>query len=174
MTRRAFDWYPTPAGATRALMARVPLDGPILECCSGDGAIATVLAERFRVDTNDIDGRHLTRTHADATTRAYWRTLPEAPHWVVSNPPFSLAPQIVPLAHEFAVAGVAMLLRLSYLEPCENRSQWLSEYPPTRLIVLPRISFTGDGKTDSVCAAWFVWQTGAIEQSIEIVPKESR
>ena len=89
----------------------------------------------------------------------------------MSNPPFGAAPRIVPLAVEHAVAGVAMLLRLSYLEPCENRSQWLSEHPPTRLIVLPRISFTGDGRTDSVTCGWFVWERHALQQSIEIVTK---
>jgi hypothetical protein len=47
---------------------------------------------------------------------------------------------------------------MSYLEPVENRGVWLNEHPPTTLIVLPRISFTGDGKTDNVTCAWMVWR----------------
>jgi hypothetical protein len=48
--------------------------------------------------------------------------------------------------------------------------RWLAEHPPTKLIVLPRISFTGDGKTDSVTCAWYVWERGEHVQSLEIVP----
>jgi len=48
-------------------------------------------------------------------------------------------------------------LRLSYLEPCQNRAQWLADHPLTKLIVLPRISFNGSGKTDSCTTAWMIW-----------------
>jgi hypothetical protein len=78
--------------------------------------------------------------------------------WIVNNPPFSCAPQIIPLAFQHARVGIAMLLRLSFLEPVENRGTWLNQYPPTHLIVLPRISFTGNRKTDSVTCAWMVWR----------------
>jgi hypothetical protein len=63
-----------------------------------------------------------------------------------------------------------MLLRLSYLEPCNNRAEFLSVNPPS-LIVLPRISFTGDGKTDNVTCAWFVWDFSAQERQVRVVTK---
>jgi hypothetical protein len=31
------------------------------------------------------------------------------------------------------------------------------EHSLSKLIVLPRISFTGNGKTDSVTCGWFIW-----------------
>ena len=55
-----------------------------------------------------------------------------------------------------------MLLRLSWLEPCNDRAQIFRADPPVRLIILPRISFRGPGgrgkgRTDSVTSAWMVW-----------------
>jgi hypothetical protein len=64
-----------------------------------------------------------------------------------------------------------MFLRLSYLEPVRNRGAWLAAHPPTGLIVLPRISFTGDGQTDTVTCAWMVWDKLA-RGTIRVIPRE--
>lgn len=155
------------------LVDRVDIRGFVLECCVGNGDIARELQgsdgrPRHLVLTNDLDTKRPAEQHGDATDRHWWDE--QTVNWVVTNPPFNVAPKIVPLAVEKAFNGVAMLLRLSYLEPCAGRMRWLAEHPPTKQIVLPRISFTGDGKTDSVTCAWFVWERGAVGQSIEIVP----
>lgn len=168
--RRKLDFYPTPKWATELLVRSVPIYGGILECCSGDGAIADVLETMTEVKVwrNDIvDSMPRLDWAKDATDRFAWYQMTEhhTVSWIVSNPPFSHAPQIIPLAYEHAAIGIAMLLRLSYLEPVENRGAWLNEHPPTQLIVLPRISFTGNGKTDNVTCAWMVWEkrkTGTI------------
>lgn len=126
------------------------------------------------VETNDIDPSKPTDTHYDASLSAYWDAPGEA-DWIVSNPPFSAAALIVPLAVAHANLGVAMLLRLSFLEPVENRVAFLEQHPPTDFIVLPRISFTGDGKTDSVTCAWMIWDKhaddGPWRQAIQIARK---
>lgn len=173
MSRRAHDFYPTPAWATEVLLERWVIDRMpyVLEPCAGDGAIANVLkAHGIDVRTNDIDTSRDVDTYYDATAPNLWD---KRPFYVVSNPPFSLASQIVPRAVESAIYGVAMLLRLSFLEPCEDRVVFLANHPPTRQLVLPRISFTGDGKTDNVTCAWFIWEPNA-RSSIEIVPKTAR
>ena len=48
---------------------------------------------------------------------------------------------------------------LSNLEPCANRGHWLEQHQDRMSILfLPkRVSFTGDGQTDSVATAWFLW-----------------
>ena len=166
--RREHDFYPTPEGATRELLTRVSVTGSVLEPCIGAGDIARVLAEQALVVGNDLDKQWPALMHEDATNKRWWNTLPYY-DWIVTNPPFSKAHQILPLACEHARAGVAMLLRLTYLEPCEGRALWLSINPPHRLIVLPRISFTGDGKTDSATCAWFVWEWENLQRGIEIV-----
>lgn len=160
--RRKNDFYPTPAWATEELIRRVPIYGGILECCAGDGAIADVLASMsgVKVWRNDIDPT-MPRLDfmADAAESDSWDLFHQGDFdWTVTNPPFNQAAQIVPLAYEHSIFGIAILLRLSFLEPVEDRGAWLNEHPPTTLIVLPRISFTGDGKTDSVTCAWMVWE----------------
>jgi hypothetical protein len=172
--RRAWDAYFTPTSAVHALMERIDLrDRSVLEPCAGDGAVVRPISEVCGlVRTNDLNPSMKADTCADATDPAWWRNQPPV-DWVISNPPFSVAADIVPLAHQKAVCGVAMLLRLSYLEPCENRAAWLAKHPPTGLIVLPRISFTGDGKTDNVTCAWMVWMYPTFNKFISIVPKAS-
>jgi hypothetical protein len=172
MARREHDFYPTPSWATHVLLQRVPIAGDVLEPCVGRGDILRELAEAPAVScltSNDLDRARPAFSHADATDPAWWSTLGRY-DWIVTNPPFGVAHKILPLAHQYCGTGVAMLLRITYLEPCEGRLGFLATYPPTSLIVLPRISFTGDGKTDNATCAWFVWQREALRQSIEIVP----
>jgi hypothetical protein len=174
--RREHDFYPTQAWATRELLARVNVRGRLIEPCVGRGDISTLLAADTRVTqvyTNDVDRARAAHEHSDATDPAWWARLSQV-DWVVTNPPFVVAHKIVPLAFQHARLGAAMLLRLTYLEPCEGRAEWLQATPPTRWIVLPRISFTGDGKTDSVTCAWFVWDRQQCGQSLEIVAPGDR
>lgn len=171
--RRENDFYPTPAGATQALLSRVQsIGGSVMEPCVGAGDIAAELEGDPRIEAvvaNDLDKRWTAATtHADATDKRWWNALPMY-DWVITNPPFVAAHKILPLACEHASRGVAMLLRLTFLEPCEGRALWLSVNPPHRLIVLPRISFTGDGNTDLVTCAWYVWEWGSTQRGIEIV-----
>ncbi len=174
MTRRSWDAYYTPESAVQTLLDHVHISGRVMECCSGEGAIALPLVGHgCQVITNDLNPEMPALMHRDATEADWWWK-GKGIDWVVSNPPFKQAAQIVPLAHAAATVGVAMLLRLSYLEPCADRADFLSQYPPTTLIVLPRISFTGNGKTDSVTCAWMVWSKIPQPQVIRIARKADR
>lgn len=158
--RRHLDQYFTPAYATLQLQYSIDFSRSwVLECCNGDGGISNVLQTEV-IKTNDIDKSLEADFHLDASLKQSWEQFPLGAHWVVSNPPFNQAAQIVPLAFKYAQVGVAMLLRLSFLEPTKNRGVWLNEHPPTSIIILPRISFTGDGKTDNVTCAWMIWEKG--------------
>jgi hypothetical protein len=168
--RRELDFYPTAAWATKVLLAHADVRGVVREPCHGAGDITKVLLASPKivaVETNDVDRARVADTHADATDRTWWKTLGPAT-WTVTNPPFVDAPAIVPLARAFT-AKMAMLLRLTYLEPCEGRAGWLAQCPPDHLIVLPRISFTGDGKTDSVTCGWMIWDPD-MPKGITVVP----
>ncbi len=160
------------------LFACAPVTGHVVECCSGDGGLARCLRENLfvrDVTTNDIDE---TRTEARAVAEAMANgTTYEVPHfcldardrntyatilrtrgpidWIVTNPPFSQAIPILQAA--MAYGRVAMLLRLSFLEPTQAREEFLMQCPPSRVHVMPRTSFTSDGKTDSVTVMWAVW-----------------
>lgn len=163
--RRKLDFYETNTEAVRALMGRVNLGLQVLEPCSGLGAISDPIAASTMhptralrtVFTNDINPEMPANTHVDACALE-----PDPSVDVVTNPPFNEANRIVP---HFVLRGhrCAFLLRLSWLEPTkgttkrEGRSAFLSEHPPSGLIVLPRYSFDGSGKTDSVTCAWMLW-----------------
>lgn len=170
--RRQLDKYYTPTLATRALLERVEIRGTVLECCSGDDAIKDELIQHLYLEgecthvavqwvlTNDVDSSLIEADyHLDASMPESWKSFPEV-DWVITNPPFSHAPQIVPLAFEHARVGIAMLLRKTYTEPCFNRQGWLLQHKDnfSNQIFLPRMSFTGDGKSDNVACDWYVWK----------------
>jgi hypothetical protein len=159
VSRREHDFYPTCQLFTKELLARVPeIGGRVLEPCSGEHDMTVVLQQHKAVTsitTNDVDEQK----PADLHLRAQAPELYEGREfdWIVTNPPFSCAFDILKLAHANAKKGVAFLCRLSFIEPTLSRGEWFIQNPPDLQIVLPRYSFTQDGKTDSVTCAWFIW-----------------
>lgn len=167
MARRKYDFYPTPTAATKVLIAYHGFFGKcvVFEPCHGDGAITDVLrAAGATVITSDIDPARSVDLIRDARFFSFRDDLDPKLELlaatkakaVVTNPPFN---QAIGIVSNFVYQGVpcAFLLRLSFLEPTEDRGDWLRDNPPAGLIVIPRISFTGDGKTDSVTCAWMLW-----------------
>jgi hypothetical protein len=164
------DYYPTPTGLSRSLLQNVPqLPDLCFEPCAGQGAITEVLRESGRdVEESDILWEVGPWKHNDATDRNAWVEWAGhmdsiTPNWAtITNPPFSLAAEILPLAYEYSPWGVAFLLRLTYLEPTENRSNWLIEQADNLRYVIPvnpRPCFRRDKKGgDSCTVAWMVWQ----------------
>lgn len=195
MPRREHDAYYTPTGAVDELLKRRPILGRqgmvIAEPCVGSGAIAQLLRARgCLVVTNDLVQSIEADVHDDARVVTTWNQLhmqarfrrdgsgtqwthDKPIDWTVTNPPFVAAYEILKRAIEHSRVGVAFFLRLSFLEPTEERGPFLAKHPPDELIVLPRISFTGDGATDSVTCAWMIWYTQDTyrnTRSIEIAP----
>ena len=165
--RRAHDFYPTPGWATEYMIDTVPfpLDwGTVLEpCCGALDIVRPMQTINPAVFTCDIDRTHEPDLVADMTRRDSWDEAVErigcSPQWVITNPPYNAAPQILPLALEYCTVGLIALLRISYGEPCGNRAEWLQANQDRQSIIyLPRrVSFTGNGKTDNVATAWFIW-----------------
>jgi hypothetical protein len=159
---------------TQSLLGIVTIKGTVFECCAGHGAIANELTttdvERvvFAADINGVNSSPSDTYYGlpesfDATSRASWsECVAELPtlRWTITNPPFKESEKILPLAFEYSSVGVAFLLRLSYLEPCKRRAQWLidgSDHLRYLIPVSPRPKFRADSGTDSVTVAWFVW-----------------
>jgi hypothetical protein len=184
VTRRDLDYYPTPRWMVDHLLDRLTEGAPrgswlragdrVLEPCVGAGNIVKGLVDRFpnlEVTTNDIARKWPATWHFDATQEGrIWER--DRYDWIITNPPFSVAFDIVRQAVEVARFGVAMLLRMSWLEPVEERAAWLAKNPPNWELVMERYSFRRNGKTDSVTSCWFVW--GDLPTRIEIIPGRGR
>ena len=172
MTRRHRDLYETGSAAVDALLRRVDVGYQVIEPCAGGGAIARALVAGPGMSTNryvykmDIDRTHTVHAVADASTVQ----VPERMRsWdVVTNPPYvdSLPLRILENLHVRQGMRCAFLLRLSWLEPTPvgspkrgilPRREFMRDHPPSRVIVLPRFSYTGDGKSDSVTCFWGCW-----------------
>ena len=159
MSRIARDFYPTEAWITDALIesyGRQHIKGNILECAAGQRHMSDRLKPLGNVFTTDIawDSKD------DATTARYWNDWHV--DWVVTNPPFGVASEILSHAWDTANVGVAMLLRLTFAEPTNNRHDLLHQLSDHQVLYMPigpRPSFRSDKKGgDSVTVAWFVWR----------------
>lgn len=163
--RRDDDFYRTPVFQTQILLRRLPILSTVrlsvFEPCAGDGAIALNLPRQLDVVTNDIVQRDplIPDFLLDARKVESWAKFERLGKFdvVPSNPPFNEAFDIIGHSIKRARIGVAMLLRLSWVEPTEERNEWLAAHPPTRMIVMPRYDYRQNGKTDSVTSAWFMW-----------------
>lgn len=151
--RKELDKYYTPAWMVDGLKKHVNLDLQIVfEPFCGDGAISSKFDKSI---TNDIDEN--VKSDYSLNMRLYENfnyVFKRIPHdWIITNPPYKNCAGIVTNALNMGIP-IAMLLRLSFLEPCEDRIHVPS---PDLLIVTSRYSFTRDGKNDSATTAWFVW-----------------
>jgi hypothetical protein len=157
-TRHHLDYYQTSEKLTEIFLETVDIRGSCLEPCAGDGAIARLLPNCY---TNDIDAERETDYNIDASDNVSWSLLGEW-EWIVTNPPFSQATDILQNAWEHSRIGMAFLLRLSYLEPCKDRRNFLrktSDNLRYLIPVNPRPKFRSDKKGgDNVTVAWFIWK----------------
>lgn len=157
------DFYPTAQAVTEELLKVVDIQGQVFECCAGDGAIAEMFTGYIANEPFPPSEFH-PDYELDATDPTAWEQFDADGgfDWVVDNPPFSKASQILPLAFKHARIGVAFLLRLSYLEPCADRAHWLKQNADhlSNVIVLnPRPQFRSDTTGgDTVTVAWYVFR----------------
>lgn len=81
---------------------------------------------------------------------------------IFTNPPFVLARDFIEKAlDDIKKDGfVIMLLRLNFLESKKRKDLWGKYMPKYIFTYSERLSFTDDGKTDSVAYAHYCWQKG--------------
>lgn len=161
------DYYPTPEMITNILLSHNLIENKIiLEPCCGCGAISSILGKCNKMLSTDIENidKSIPR---DATTQDFWDywsidDYGDRIDWVVTNPPFNVASKILPFAYERSQIGVAFLLRLSYLEPAQDRAQWLKDHADNMRCMIPlnpRPQFRRDTKgTDSSTVFWGIWR----------------
>lgn len=168
--RHKSDYYITPQKPIRDMLEQIKKDIPfianphrtlsILDPCAGGDpnnptmaypeAIHAVLPH-IEVDTVDI------REDSSARLKADYLTTPMHADIIITNPPFNIAEEILEKALTEAGEYVILLLRLNFWGS-KKRHKLLTENPPKYCYIHPRrMSFTPDGKTDSIEYAHFVW-----------------
>lgn len=176
----SLDDFPTPPWATRALVEEVlmPVFGingsDCLTCwepAANRGLMAEPLSEYFaHVHGSDVHDYGSPYGYAvgdflaprDGLQLGDRATCPFNPHWVITNPPFNLAPAFLERALREAMDGVALLLRTAWIAGCERYDTIFSKRPPNVMaqfvervpIVKGRWDPDADTATDY---AWFCW-----------------
>jgi len=135
-------------------------------CAGGDSknemSYPSVIVKEFNpnvVDTLDIRETSLAEVKEDYLT---WDRGGCEYDVIITNPPFNLARSIIEKALEDVSDGgyVIMLLRLNYFGSKDRFSFWKDQLPKWAYVHHRRMSFTDDGKTDSIEYMHAVWQKG--------------
>ena len=174
-TRREHDAYLTPPEVADACVGTLPsLAGAwVVEPSVGGWAFADAIGDRqpFTLTTVDVDPARSADIHADwcdvaredLRRAADWPGVPEAPEFIVGNPPFSEAEAHVRHALDIVADDgvVAFLLRAAFMEGGKRAAFWSSAGACLESvhILAERPNFTGGG-TDSAAYGWFVWRKG--------------
>jgi len=169
----SLDYFPTPPWATRALIERVfPQLGcdfemphlSVWEPACGEGHMAEVLGEYF----NDALGSDIFEYGygelADFLDPTVDGSAP--PDWIITNPPFGdLSEAFVLKAISLARIGVAMFVRLQWLETNGRYERIFRDHPPTLIsffaerVNLCKGRWEPEGST-ATAYIWLVWIKG--------------
>lgn len=177
-----YDYYVTPVPVIQeellpALEEEIPsiLQGSIIDPCAGGDFIKTEKHPEGRgmsylealynygVPLGNIATMDIREDSRASKKGDYLKTvLPFKPFLIITNPPFNLAIEIIKKALDDVEEGgyVVMLLRLNFFGSDKRRDFWRHFMPLYAFIHHKRISFTEDGKTDSIEYAHFVWKKG--------------
>lgn len=173
------DYFPTPPWAARAggeLIARLdPGQWSCWEPACGGGHMALGLRDYFTtIRSTDIHDHGGGAEQIGDFLSLDFDEL-EPCDWIVTNPPFVLGDAFVRTAHRRARRGVAMLLRLVFLEG-GKRFRLLHEDCPLSVVApfserVPMVKGRWDPDASSATAyAWFVWLKAAAPSSTTLVP----
>ncbi|MDO5658323.1 MAG: hypothetical protein Q4G36_08375 [Paracoccus sp. (in: a-proteobacteria)] len=164
--RDSLDDFPTPPWATRALCEAIRdyIDPHISqrearEPAANRGYMARPLAEYFaRVEASDIKDYG-----AGYPVRDYLGAAPmPATHWTITNPPFRRAQDFITRALDTSSIGVAMLVRLAFIEGIHRHATLYGPRPPRFVLQfserLPILRGRYDPKASTASAyCWLIW-----------------
>lgn len=167
--RSKFDYYVTPIPAIKHFLSEferpVLLRGEILDPCAGGDAnrpmsYPTALTEFSPFDPDIIRTIDIREDSRAGSICDYLKTqMDHQPDVIISNPPFDLAVQFIEKALFDVKEGgiVVMLCRLNFFGSGKRKAFWHSNMPVWAYVHSERMSFTEDGKTDSIEYAHLVW-----------------
>ncbi len=116
---RTLDFFPTPPWASRAAAEHIQRLDPrvrlVREPACGEGHMVGPLEEYFDVMPSDVHAHTPNTPVIDWLDPDAWSPEPDC-DFIITNPPFGIAEDFVRLGLQRARYGVALLLRLAFLE----------------------------------------------------------
>ena len=95
--------------------------------------------------------------------------------WVIANPPFNCAVEFIRQARRISLRGVAVLVRVQFLETIGRYNDLFKHEPPTRIgfyverVPMHRGRWVVDGKSATMYC-WLVWQGGEYARAPIFIP----
>jgi hypothetical protein len=157
----SLDFFPTPPWATRALVELVLGDqlGSIWEPACGEGHMAEVLREYCdNVDATDIFDYGYGIPDVDFLNPVNAGSIQD--DWIITNPPFGdVTEQFVLRALDVAKIGVAMFVRVQWLESVGRYEAIFRDRPPTCVAFFAeRVNLCkGRWEPDGTTASFYIW-----------------
>lgn len=166
----SLDFFPTPAWGTRALIEHIGISkwDSAWEPACGQGHMSKVLAETFPyVYSSDVHdyGYGAVRDFMTYKNNAESKRRAD---WIITNPPFNLAEQFALTAMQRANAGVALLVRTSFLESVGRYERLFKPFPPHSILQFTERLPMHKGRVDpkgstATSYCWLTWIIGSDE-----------
>lgn len=165
------DYYVTPVDKIEEFIKEFikyepdAFNGHILDPCAGGDkhypmsypqALINIGVPPENIDTIDIRPDSLAKVKGDYLTHDCKGKY----NIIITNPPFVIARQVIEKAlDDIKNDGlVIMLLRLNFFGGELRRDMWKRQMPEYSFVYNKRLSFTADGKTDSIEYNHLIWK----------------
>ena len=170
----SLDFFPTPPWATRALCDwlgnRLAFQRSVWEPASGEGHMSDVLMEYFAFgkasDVHDYNrNAEIGSFVGQGPDVIQWDGV-RPPDWIITNPPFNLALEFAERAIREVHIGVALLVRLAWLEGGSRYARLFKQTPPWKVALFSeRVPMT-KGRWDPMASTataycWVCWNRRA-------------
>lgn len=161
--RKPFDYYPTPANVTKALLNTVRWDRSlrVWEPACGQNHMVDVLKKHF----DSVVGTDLQKGED------YLGPVERDVDAIITNPPFSLAADFIGKSLKYPY--VAMLVKTQYWHS-KKRVALFRSRPPSKIIALtwrPQFDETAVSSSPTMDFIWTVWEPDAVKTEYIIAEK---
>lgn len=184
----SLDYFPTPPWATRALLEHVfpELGHPDLQAfkvwepACGEGHIADVLTEYFgEVCATDIFAYGYGLV-SDFLTDQLPEAVADGVDWIITNPPFGdTGEEFVHQALDLAEVGIAMFMRVQWLDSIGRYERVFRDKPPTLIAFFAERVNLCKGRWDpeggtATAYMWLIWKHGVAPHAPFWIPPGCR
>jgi hypothetical protein len=170
------DFYATDMQSVRDLLNVADIKGKsFYEPCCGQGHISKVLLEYFP-EANHYATDLIDRGYGEGGVDFILDSIDTKADWIITNPPYSLAQEFITKSLFLTSKGVAMFLKIQFLEG-QARRDWFKNTPLKYVYVFSKRQDplrdgmelnpeTGKKWGSTMCFAWYIWEQGYVGEPI--------